>query len=375
MTAFHNKTKVMKQLTLIAALFFSISSFACGNEYGYSLDGERVFTPYFYLSKNYRSFDKNRIRKRITELRKQADQTNFKTQSDIALNLMKLGHADSALMILEPLIEKYPTEYIINANLGTAYELNGKLEKALKYISEGHRINPESHLGSEWIHIKILEAKIKDKQQPGWIKNNPIVSVEDVHKSVGPRRRHQHRLNHLQLQIRTRVPFTPAPNKVIANLLRTLAEYSAKHDSYENALLAYTYLMEFDPSSKRRVSGEVRALNAKRRESGIQELPFVFKRLMERSEIDPELLLLGIDGIASELNEEHEHRIAYMDSLDNLEATIDSLEALNSSSKENQTSVKTAQNSSGGSLPIILGLLGLVLGIGGTTYFLKRKVQ
>ena len=102
---------------------------------------------------------------------------------------------------------------------------------------------------------------------------------------------------------------------------------------------------------------------------------FVFKRLMERSEIDPELLLLGIDGIASELNEEHEHRIAYMDSLDNLEATIDSLEALNSSSKENQTSVKTAQNSSGGSLPIILGLLGLVLGIGGTTYFLKRKVQ
>ena len=365
----------MKQLTLIAALFFSISSFACGNEYGYSLDGERVFTPYFYLSKNYRSFDKNRIRKRITELRKQADQTNFKTQSDIALNLMKLGHADSALMILEPLIEKYPTEYIINANLGTAYELNGKLEKALKYISEGHRINPESHLGSEWIHIKILEAKIKDKQQPGWIKNNPIVSVEDVHKSVGPRRRHQHRLNHLQLQIRTRVPFTPAPNKVIANLLRTLAEYSAKHDSYENALLAYTYLMEFDPSSKRRVSGEVRALNAKRRESGIQELPFVFKRLMERSEIDPELLLLGIDGIASELNEEHEHRIAYMDSLDNLEATIDSLEALNSSSKENQTSVKTAQNSSGGSLPIILGLLGLVLGIGGTTYFLKRKVQ
>ena len=364
----------MKQLTLIAALFLSMSSFACGNEYGHSLDGERVFTPYFYLSKNYRTFDKSRIRKRITELRNEPDQSSFKTQSDIALNLMKLGYADSALMILEPLIKKHPTEYVINANLGTAYELSGKLELALKYISEGYRLNPSSHLGSEWIHIKILEAKIKDKQQPGWIKNNPIVSVEDLHKSVGPSRRHRHRLNHLQLQIRTRVPFTPTPNKVIANLLRTLAEYSVKYDSYENALLAYTYLMEFDPSSKRRVSIEVQALNEKRRESGIHELPFMFKRLMERSEIDPELLLLSIDGVASELNEEHEHQLAYMDSLDHLEAAIDSLEVLNSFTDGGQTSVKTTSSSSGVSLSIIIGLLGLVLGIGGATFFLKRKV-
>jgi len=52
-------------------------------------------------------------------------------------------------------------------DLGTAYELAGKNEPALRWIREGLRRNPNSHKGTEWLHVKILEAKIEqEKQRP-----------------------------------------------------------------------------------------------------------------------------------------------------------------------------------------------------------------
>jgi hypothetical protein len=48
----------------------------------------------------------------------------------------------------------------VAANLGTALELLGNKEEALHWIREGIRRNPQSHEGTEWLHAKILEAKI-----------------------------------------------------------------------------------------------------------------------------------------------------------------------------------------------------------------------
>lgn len=153
-------------LVLITLLIVPTISYPCGNEYGETLDGTRMYGRYFYLSPDMRAFNTERLTEHLDDLYRRSGNLSgdYKIWSDIAVNLMKLGMADSAIKILIPLAKKYPEEYNILANLGTGYELIGALDSAHKYISKGFEINPRSHRGSEWIHVKILEAKIQEKQ-------------------------------------------------------------------------------------------------------------------------------------------------------------------------------------------------------------------
>ena len=356
--------------TIIFILFISSKPFACGNEYGYDLNGERLYTQYFYLSEYHRTFDITRIKQRIREDRSKPDySTNFKLQSNVALNLMKLGHVDSALLILEPLAEEHPTQYIVIANLGTAYELSGKLELALKFISKGYELNKDSHLGSEWIHIKILEAKIKNKRSPGWISSHPIVTVEEVVQHEGNRPQRYIRPGHLEMQIRTRAPFTPAPNAVMANLLETLAEYHEKHGIYENALLAYIYVMEFKPTPQHKeyISQKIRALNKKRKEAGIEEIPFAFKHMIEMGEIDPQFLLMGISEFEEEQFAHDQNELAMKDSIRLLKEAVDSL----SNTPKEETSIMKKQGSNL-IFYIIIGLLAIAVAFLGFKLLTKK---
>ena len=85
-------------------------------------------------------FDTKRIQTRLNKLAQitKTGEATFKTWSDISVNLMKLGKIDSAIHILIPLVEKHPDEYNLLSNLGTCYELNGNLTKALEYLSLIH---------------------------------------------------------------------------------------------------------------------------------------------------------------------------------------------------------------------------------------------
>ena len=348
---------------LIAILFIGLSSgsFACGNEYGHNLQGEIVMSRFFYFSSRQREFDDEYLRSRLKtlEVDPNAD-TDFKIQSDMALYHMKLGNVKKALEILKPLYKVHPKEYSIVANLGTAYELNGELDKALKLIKEGFAINSKSHRGSEWIHIKILNAKIKERNQPGWLSKNSIISVEDLKKSIGPRRRSFHG-NDLEYQLRTRLPFTPAPNKVMVNLLETLAKYHVEHGTYENAIAAYTYILEFSElrSKKQQISKDIKELNVARRESGVTGLHPMFLRLIESGKIDPMLMLYGIDQVAEQLYTEDLVLTQSRDSIRLMTAKMDSLS--NIPVKENKTS-KEKKSNSGMVWSIIFGVVGIVFG-------------
>lgn len=85
---------------------------------------------------------------------------DYKLLSDYAWKLAKDGKYKTAQTILASLVLKYPNEYNINANLGTTYELLGKNDLALFYIAKSIKIDPNSHHGSEWLHLNILKEKL-----------------------------------------------------------------------------------------------------------------------------------------------------------------------------------------------------------------------
>lgn len=325
-----------KILVLVVGISMFQLAFGCGNEYGYSLSGKRIFTRYFYLTDGMKQFDTVFINEKLLKLKAESisHPEDYKVWSDISVNLMKLGQADSALQILLPLYQQHLNEYNIIANIGTSYELIGELDSALKYISLGYELNKDSHFGSEWVHIEILKAKLKEKKSPGWLKTHRILDVSElvVRVDANHSSNEVRKINdHISYQIRTRVPFTPAPNQVISNLLVSLGDFNFQVGTYENALLAYTYAIDFqiDGYIQRKIKTKIGRLNNSRiNAQNMAELSPTFIRMMNRSRIDPEILLMGIDDYANHLDSIHMAEIIKIDSLKLLSREIDSLKGV-----------------------------------------------
>ncbi|WP_097131577.1 tetratricopeptide repeat protein [Pedobacter xixiisoli] len=85
--------------------------------------------------------------------------------SDKGLLLIALGRYQQAITLYLEIEVMKPNRYSTASNLGTVYELIGQNIKALEWIKKSIEIDPESHHQSEWIHVKILEAKIKGDEQ------------------------------------------------------------------------------------------------------------------------------------------------------------------------------------------------------------------
>jgi tetratricopeptide (TPR) repeat protein len=81
--------------------------------------------------------------------------------SDKGYVLILQGKYKEALQIYLAIENSNPNRYSTASNIGTIYELLGDNEKALEWINKAIVINKDSHYGSEWLHSKILEAKIK----------------------------------------------------------------------------------------------------------------------------------------------------------------------------------------------------------------------
>jgi len=364
-------------ILIILLLALANKVYPCGNEYGHTLDGKRIPTRYFFLSERMLHFDTLEIQHKLTALRAKVNSgsATFKTRSDIALNLMKLGQADSSIKILRPLLREHPNEYTINANLGTAYELAGQLDSALKYISEGYQINPKSHRGSEWVHIKILEAKLKEQQQSGWMATNAILDLRELLNKVKAKNQHRARRNVNQsifYQVRTRAPFTPAPNKILSNMLQTLGDFNAESGTYENALLAYAFAIKFQPSSYlgRKIKEKIITLNRRRdAHPDIWELPDAFVRIIHIGKLNPDLLLMGLDGFAEQLDSMHLNEAFRQDSLNILKNQLDSIQT--QTNKIIKT--KNGQLSRAIKAKYIFLVLGLFIGILLTSSIFKRK--
>ncbi|HKP70668.1 MAG TPA: hypothetical protein VJV05_15380 [Pyrinomonadaceae bacterium] len=185
------------------------------------------------------------------------DRTTNKTNTAVAM--LHLGMVGKAIKILEEIERTDPGRYYTAANLGTAYELNGEDAKALEWIREGITRNADAHNGSEWLHVKILEAKLSLAKDPNWLTNNSVIGV--------------HRISNEQLlmtgdvtagnlgrpidlnlvekaliyQLHERLEFIEAPEGVVANLLYDLSRILARTRGPEHATIVRAFAQSYGP--------------------------------------------------------------------------------------------------------------------------------
>lgn len=137
------------------------------------------------------------------------------------------GRSDEAIGIFKKLEEDHPGRYSTAANLGTAYELHGDLELALKWIEEGIRRNPDSHQGSEWLHEVILKARMKLRDDPGFLNHGHLITLpesvsgDSVITVDGHELQASQILDALLYQLGERMVFVKPQDPVVADLLFT----------------------------------------------------------------------------------------------------------------------------------------------------------
>jgi tetratricopeptide (TPR) repeat protein len=197
---------------------------------------------------SYPSADDWKARRRRYEARPSPD---FRTRNDYAVALMHLGEAKLAIPILRAIENERAGSYINAANLGTAYELAGDDREALRWIREAIRRNAQAHDGTEWLHVRILEAKIALAAEPTWLANHSILGVDFGDRVVPktpaalPRGNHGKavRLDDLKYalwyQLDERYQFVRPPNVVVASLLFDWANVMFRTDALESAEALY----------------------------------------------------------------------------------------------------------------------------------------
>jgi tetratricopeptide (TPR) repeat protein len=249
-------TMTKKVYCLLTFVLFSFGLKACLNYY-YSLDKEGHLIP---IGLNWHDpFKKNfNIEKEVKRLKllneKLKKEKSYTVLSDYSVVLMKLGKYKEALEILRVLYDRYPSEYQLASNLGTAYELNGVNDSALKYIRRGMLLNPQDHEGSEWIHAKILEMKLNLKVDPNHLQKNALLDLNEKQK------RDSIVLQQINIQLKERVPFSPGPDPIMAALFTDMGDISANIRSIEYARAYYLIAQNYYGGDKAILGPKIREM-------------------------------------------------------------------------------------------------------------------
>jgi hypothetical protein len=108
--------------------------------------------------------DPKPFRERMAKLKAGPRENDPAWWSDLAGVHLRLGEAAEAAKILEPLVSRFPNDYGIHANLGTAYHLLGRYADAERHIARDLEINPEAHFGLEKYHLALLRYLNRDAE-------------------------------------------------------------------------------------------------------------------------------------------------------------------------------------------------------------------
>jgi tetratricopeptide (TPR) repeat protein len=269
----------MKPTLILALLLSFLQSDACLNYYGETLYGQRVTSEigcachFLHRREHYSSVHEKQlsksalleIQKDVKELRSMiaGNPANLKAKNDLAADLIKLGNYSDAKQLLMEILPSRPNDYPINANLGVLYELMGNTDSASYYTNKSFSILPNSHAGSEWLHIKILEISNSGNADELLAQNKllnldfgtgvaPDSTVFPYHKHIRAQRIDLQPddsllllVSHIEYQLAERMSLVKSKNKIIGELLFALGDiYSLYFDKYW-ALWAYTKALEY----------------------------------------------------------------------------------------------------------------------------------
>lgn len=211
-----------KSLLVLFFILNIIPAFSCINLYDYRLKGGLVetdeYSPLIPTTEQRRGKIKE-VKEYLAQWACKINWTN-KEASDYAALLMMDFQFEKAQTILDTLLQKDSLNYTYNSNYGTLMELMGNNMVALKFIKRSVQIDPHSHQGSEWIHVKILEAKIAMQNDDQWSRHHHVLG-DDLKASA---------INELVYQLNERTYFIQPKDFVVCDLLYTLGETVVHHD-------------------------------------------------------------------------------------------------------------------------------------------------
>ena len=173
-----------------------------------------------------------------------------------AVAMLHLGMVTEAIGILERLEKDEPGRYYTAANLGTAYELNGENAKALRWIKEGIRRKKDAHNGSEWLHVKILEAKLAIEKDPDWLTKHSVLGLnqtpnEQISRNLSVTDHTGQTYDASQIkaaliyQLHERLEFIKPPESVVASLLYDLSRILGLTDTAEHSAIIHAFAASY----------------------------------------------------------------------------------------------------------------------------------
>lgn len=173
------------------------------------------------------------------EAEQRKDPNDPELTNDLAVVRIATGKYQEAVELLRALENASPGRAATAANLGTALELTGKDQEALDWIREGYRRDPREHQGSEWLHVKILEAKIAMAGDPAWRFKNTVLGIgfgsEDVPRAsatqvtdhTGSARSLTEAQSAVRYQLIERVYFVKPLDPIVADLYMAHADLTS----------------------------------------------------------------------------------------------------------------------------------------------------
>lgn len=173
--------------------------------------------------------------------------------SDYAAVLIYKGKYQQAKKILLEIEQKKANLYNTAANLGTVYELLGQNDSALAWIRKAVEINPQSHYSSEWIHVKILEEKVKAGNDAAYFYKNSVLGLNFGQDTI-PQNNNKIDLkdysDKLYYQLSERMSFIKPKDPIIAQLTFDLANLYMLQNRLREAFFTFDKAKEYGFDNK-----------------------------------------------------------------------------------------------------------------------------
>lgn len=227
----------------VFVVFLNFDSLACINGESKELkDGTLLYEDNTLIIPTGHSLNND---EELTKAIKRLDSLYRKTNdieylSDIGVVYIYLKQYEKAIKLYLDIEKRFPNRYSTASNIGTAYELNGQNEEALKWIQKALKIDPNSHQGSEWIHLNILRAKIRGE---GFYNSKFLLNV-DFGNNAEPKAgldsiEQENLLDDLYYQLNERITFVKPKDKIVARLMFDFGNILFLQKRYFDANVAY----------------------------------------------------------------------------------------------------------------------------------------